>query len=123
MLQAGSVVQALATMVKAQSLSSAEGAKLTALVQDKQESDDDDSGAPQAAAYTSSSGGVVDTLNDLLEKAQTQLDTARAKEEADIQNFEMLSQSLSDEIKFATKEKDQAAKSKSESEEGKATAE
>merc|ERR1719446_316918 len=124
MIQAsGSVVQALATMVKAQSLSSAEGAKLTALVQDKQESDDDDSGAPQAAAYTSQSGGVVDTLNDLLEKAQTQLDTARAKEEAEIQNFEMLSQSLSDEIKFATKEKDQAAKSKSESEEGKATAE
>lgn len=124
MIQAsGSVVQALATMVKAQSLSSAEGAKLTALVQDKQESDDDDSGAPQAAAYTSSSGGVVDTLNDLLEKAQTQLDTARAKEEADIQNFEMLSQSLTDEIKFANKEKDSAAKSKSESEEGKATAE
>merc|ERR1719191_1150034 len=103
----GSVVQALATMVKAQSLSSAEGARLTALVQDKQESDDDDSGAPQAAAYSSSSGGVVDTLNDLLEKAQTQLDTARAKEEADVQNFEMLSQSLKDEIKFANKEMDQ----------------
>merc|ERR1719276_384872 len=119
----GSVVQALATMVKAQSLSSAEGAKLTALVQDKQESDDDDSGAPQAAAYSSSSGGVVDTLNDLLEKAQTQLDTARTKEEADVQNFEMLQQSLTDEIKFANKEMDQAKKSKSESEEGKATAE
>jgi len=124
MLQSsGSVVQALSAMVKAQSLSSAEGARLTALVQDKQESDDDDSGAPQAAAYSSSSGGVVDTLNDLLEKAQTQLDTARAKEEADVQNFEMLAQSLTDEIKFANKEMDQAKKSKSESEEGKATAE
>merc|ERR1719321_707090 len=123
MLQAGSVVQALATMVKAQSLSSAEGARLTALVQDKQSSDDDDAGAPQAAAYSSSSGGIIDTLNDLLEKAQTQLDTARAKEEADIQNFEMLQQSLKDEIKFANKEMAQAKKSKSESEEGKATAE
>merc|ERR1719446_1140161 len=124
MLQSsGSVVQALEVMVKAQSLSSAEGARLTALVQDKQESDDDDSGAPQAAAYSSSSGGVVDTLNDLLEKAQTQLDTLRAKEEADIQNFEMLQQSLTDEIKFANKEMDSAKKSKSESEEGKATAE
>jgi len=120
---AGSVVQALATMVKAQSLSSAEGARLTALVQDKQESDDDDSGAPQAAAYSSSSGGVVDTLNDLLEKAQTQLDGLRAKEETDIQNFEMLSQSLKDEIKFANKEMAQAKHSKSESQEGKATAE
>jgi len=119
----GSVVQALVTMVKAQSLSSAEGARLTALVQDKQESDDDDSGAPQAAAYSSSSGGVVDTLNDLLEKAQTQLDGSRAKEETDVQNFEMLSQSLKDEIKFANKEMAQAKQSKSESEEGKATAE
>merc|ERR1719183_1726009 len=110
-------------MVKAQTLSTAEGAKLTALVQDKQESDDDDSGAPQAAAYSSSSGGVVDTLNDLLEKAQTQLETARTKEEADVQNFEMLAQSLNDEIKFANKELDDAKKSKSESQEGKATAE
>merc|ERR1719473_451334 len=120
----GSVVQALATMVKAQTLSTAEGAKLTALVQDKQssDSDDDDAGAPQAAAYSSSSGGVVDTLNDLLEKAQTQLETARTKEEADVQNFEMLAQSLKDEIKFANKELDDAKKSKSESEEGKATA-
>jgi len=103
----GSVVQALETMVKAQSLSSAEGARLTALVQDKQKSDDDDddSGAPQAAAYSNQSGGIVDTLNDLLEKAQTQLDTARAKEEADIQNFEMLVQSLTDEIKFAKQDK------------------
>merc|ERR1719426_305915 len=114
MLQAsGSVVQALATMVKAQSLSSAEGARLTALVQDKQESDDDDSGAPQAAAYSSSSGGVVDTLNDLLEKAQTQLDTARAKEEGDLQNFEMLRQSLTDEIKYANKELSEAKSGKS----------
>merc|ERR1719183_1212569 len=110
-------------MVKAQTLSTAEGAKLTALVQDKQESDDDDSGAPQAAAYSSSSGGVVDTLNDLLEKAQTQLETARTKEEADVQNFEMLAQSLNDEIKFANKEKDQAKKSKAAAQEGKATAE
>merc|ERR1711957_315620 len=36
-------------MVKAQSLSSAERARLTALVQDKQESDDDDFGTPQAS--------------------------------------------------------------------------
>ena len=119
----GSVVQALEVMVKAQTLSTAEGAKLTALVQDKQESDDDDAGAPQAAAYESQSGGVVDVLNDLLEKAQTQLDTARTKEEADVQNFEMLQQSLKDEIKFANKEMAEAKKSKSASEEAKATAE
>jgi len=121
--QAGSVVDALATMVKAQSLSTADATRLTALVQDKSSSDDDDTGAPEAAAFSNQSGGVVDVLNDLLEKAQTQLDTARAKEETDVQNFELLSQSLKDEIKFANKEMDEAKKSKSESEEGKATAE
>jgi len=121
--KAGSVVQALETMVKAETLSTAEGARLTALVQDKQESDDDDAGAPAAAAFSNQSGGVVDVLNDLLEKAQTQLDTARTKEETDVQNFEMLSQSLKDEVKFANKEMDEAKKSKSESQEAKATAE
>merc|ERR1740130_2132566 len=121
--KAGSVVQALETMVKAETLSTAEGARLTALVQDKSSSDDDDTGAPEAAAFSNQSGGVVDVLNDLLEKAQTQLDTARTKEESDVQNFELLSQSLKDEIKFANKEMDEAKKSKSESQEAKATAE
>merc|ERR1719443_1392359 len=110
-------------MVKAQSLSSADGSKLTALIQSSQQSDDDDSGAPDPAAYENQSGGIVDTMNDLLEKAQTQLDSARATETANVQNFEMLKQSLTDEIKFANKEMDEAKKSKSASEESKATAE
>merc|ERR1719443_135015 len=110
-------------MVKAQSLSSADGSKLTALIQSSQQSDDDDSGAPDPAAYENQSGGIVDTMNDLLEKAQTQLDSARATETANVQNFEMLKQSLTDEIKFANKEMDEAKKSKAASEESKATAE
>jgi len=118
---AGSIVEALSYMVKAQSLTTADGAKLTALVQDSQQ--DDDAGAPDPAVYQSQSGGVVDTLNSLLEEAQTQLDQARATETADIQNFEMLRQSLEDEIKFANKEMDEAKKAKSESSESKATAE
>jgi len=118
---AGSVVEALTVMVKAQSLTGADGAKLTALLQNSQQ--DDDTGAPEAAAFENQSGGVVDTLNSLLEEAQAQLDQARSTETADIQNFEMLKQSLTDEIKFANKEMDEAKKSKSESEESKATAE
>jgi len=118
---AGSIVEVLSMMVKAQSLSNADGKKLTALVQDSQQ--DDDSGAPDPAVYESSSGGVVDTLNSLLEEAQTQLDQARSTETADVQNFEMLRQSLEDEIKFANKEMDEAKKSKAASTESKATAE
>jgi chromosome segregation ATPase len=119
--QSNNVVQALSAMVSAEALSSADGKKLTALLQSS--SDDDDSGAPAAAAYESSSGGVVGVLNDLLEKANSELEGARSTESAALQNYEMLKGSLTDQIKFATKEKDEAAKSKAESEEGKATAE
>merc|ERR1719503_316175 len=108
-------------MVDAQSLTAADSKKLTALVQSS--SDDDSEGAPDPAAYENQSGGVVGVLNDLLEKAQGELDAARTKEQADLQNFQMLHQSLTDEIKFANKEMDEAKKSKSESEESKATAE
>merc|ERR1719443_622388 len=119
--QSGSVVQALSAMVSAEALSSADGKKLTALVQSS--SDDDDSGAPAAAVYESSSGGVVGVLNDLLEKANTELEGARAAENSALQNYEMLKGSLTDQIKFANKEMDEAKTSKSASEEGKATAE
>jgi len=119
--KATNVVEALKAMVDAQSLTAADSKKLTALVQSS--SDDDSEGAPDPAAYENQSGGVVGVLNDLLEKAQGELDAARAKEQADLNNFQMLHQSLTDEIKFATKEMDEAKKSKSESEESKATAE
>jgi hypothetical protein len=118
-----SVVDALKIMVEAQSLSTADGAKLSALIQSTQSSDDEDTGAPAPATYENQSGGILDVLNDLLEKAQGELDKARTQEKTDIQNFEMLKQSLEDEIKFANKEKSEAHTSKTESEEGKATAE
>jgi len=119
------VIMALKAMVDAQSLSTADGAKLSALIQSNQKSDDEDedTGAPAAPTYENQSGGVLDVLNDLLEKAQGELDKARAQETANIQNFEMLKKSLEDEIKFANKEKSEAHTSKTESEEGKATAE
>jgi len=118
--KATSVVDALKAMVDAQSLSSADSKKLAALVQSS--SDEDSEGAPDPAAYENQSGGVVGVLNDLLEKAQTELDQARQKEQADLNNFQMLHQSLTDEVKFANKEMDEAKKSKSESEESKASA-
>jgi chromosome segregation ATPase len=119
--QSGNVVQALSAMVSAEALSSADGKKLTALLQSN--SDDDESGAPAAAVFESSSGGVVGVLNDLLEKANSELEGARAAETSALQNYEMLKGSLTDQVKFANKEKDEAGKSKAESEEGKATAE
>jgi len=120
--KAGSVVEALSAMVQAQGLTAADSKRLTALVQSSQSDDDEEMGAPDPTVFESSSGGVVGVLNDLLEKAQAELEAARQKESADLNNFEMLKASLTDEIKFANKEMDEAKQSKSGSEETKATA-
>merc|ERR1719267_540162 len=119
--KAGSVTEALSMMVQAESLNQADGAKLTALIQSNNA--DEDSGAPDPAVYENQSGGIIDTMNELLNKASTQLENARNTETANIQAYEMLKQGLEDEVKFANKEKTEAGQSKSASEEKKATAE
>merc|ERR1719478_1663554 len=118
---AGSLTEALTAMVQASVFSSADAKRLTALAQTDEE--DQDTGAPAAAVYESHSGGILDTLAGLLEKAESQLDEARAKETAAKNNFDMLKQSLSDEIKFANKDMAAAKKSLDESAETKAKAE
>jgi len=119
--KAATVVDVLAVMVQAQSISSADGKKLTALMQTT--SDQEDAGAPDPAVYENQSGGVLDTMNKLLEEAQSQLDGARTKETSSIQAFQMLKQGLEGEVKFANKEMVEAKQSKSASAESKATAE
>jgi rubrerythrin len=96
---AANVAQALTVMVQATSLNSADAAKLTALVQSSEDSDE--MGAPAGAVYTSSSGGIVGTLQDLFDKAQNQLEEARKAETKSNQAYQMLAQSLKDEIKYA----------------------
>merc|ERR1719487_681068 len=120
---AGTVAQALSVMVQAASLSSADASKLTALVQSSSEDSSDDFGAPAAAVFKSSSGGIVGTLQDLFEKAETQLAEARKTETKSVQAFQMLAQSLKDEIKYGTKDLDKAKKDLATSQEAKATAE
>jgi len=116
-----SVAQALEVMVGAASITSADASRLTALVQSSNDSDDD--GAPDPSVYENQSGGIVETLGGLLEKAEGQLDDARKKETASLNNFEMLKQSLEDEIKFGNKDMADAKKGIAESSEKKATAE
>merc|ERR1712003_416363 len=122
---AGNVVQALSVLVQSSAINSADAAKLTALVQNSQTSDDEDEalGAPDVAAYKGQSGGIIDTLGDLLEKAEGQLAELRNKETAALHEFEMLKQSLQDKIKYETKELDEAKTGIAASNEKKATAE
>jgi len=111
---AGGLAQALSVMLQASLIDTSDATKLTAFIQATQGADDtaDDEafGAPAAAAYESKSGGIVDTLEDLLEKAESQLDETRKKETKAKHDYEMLKQSLEDEMKFATKDMDEAKK-------------
>merc|ERR1719444_508471 len=119
---AGSVAEAFAVMVQASMISSDDASRLTALVQTSEDSNDADMGSPAAAVYESKSGGIVATLEGLTEKAEGQLDKARKAESTSKQNYQMLKQSLTDEINFASKDMDKAKKNLAASQEGKATA-
>merc|ERR1711935_1153900 len=96
MKNAGSVVNALEAMVRASLIEVSDASRLTAFVQSAQkESDDaDEAGAPAAAVYKSQSGGIVDTIQDLLEKAEDQLADIRKTENKNKNNFALLEQSL-----------------------------
>jgi len=124
---AGSVTQAIAIMVQASALSSADAGRLTALLQSLQESNDSDGdaslGAPAAAVYKGHSGGIVDTLEELMDKATAQLEAARGKETAALHDFQMLKQSLEDEIKVSNKDMKAAKKGIAASGEKKSNAE
>merc|ERR1719453_1705632 len=118
---AGSITEALSAMVQASVLSSADASQLTALVQ--QDSSDSEMGAPAAAVYEGHSDGIIGLLEGLTEKAEGQLDKARKAESTSKHNYNMLKQSLTDEIKFANADMDKAKKNLAASQEGKATAE
>jgi hypothetical protein len=124
---AGSLADALKVMVQASMLSSADASKLTALIQSEQDSSNGDSdldvGAPAAAVYEGHSDGIIGTLESLTEKAEAQLEKARKTETTSLHNYEMLKQSLTDEIEFAEKDMSAAKKGLAESQEAKATAE
>jgi len=120
---ASSVAEALAVMVEASSLSTADASKLTSLMQSTQDSEDESLGAPAAAVYKGKSGGIIETMQDLHEKAETQLEEARAAETKSLHAFQSLAQSLKDEIKYANKDMDKAKKNLATSAEAQATAE
>jgi len=120
---ASNLEQALEVMVKASAISMADGSKLTALVQTQSDDSDSETGAPAAQVYEGKSGAIVDTLNGLLEKAEGQLDAATKAETAAKNKFDMLKQSLMDEIKYANKDMDETKKALAESGEIKSGAE
>jgi hypothetical protein len=122
---ASSVVEALTIMVQATSISSADATKLSSFLQNSEASEDgsDALGAPAAAVYKGQSGGIIETMQDLYDKGEAQLEESRSAETKNLQAYEMLAQSLKDEIKYANKDMDKAKKSLAASAESKAAAE
>jgi len=101
--------------------------KLMALVQNKdQDSDDDensDSGAPDPAAYKGHSSNIIDILDDMKDKAEGQLSEARKAEVNSNHNYEMLKQSLTDELSAQNKEMSEAKATLADAEQTQAIAE
>jgi len=90
--------------------------------QDHDADADDEVNAPAAAVYEGHSGGIIATLEGLLEKAEAQLDTARKTETSNLHNYEIMKQALTDEVKYGTEDLDKAKKCASEANEAKAVA-
>jgi len=117
------LAQALGSVLDAAAFAGADKNKVLALVQAQSDDDDDLSGAPAAAVYESKSGGIVDVLADMKDKAESELDELRKAEGNAKHNFNMLKQSLEDQIAADTTDMDQEKAAKATSEETKATAE
>jgi len=124
------LAQTLGTVVDAAGFAGADKEKLLALVQSQDGSDSDedagadgDLGAPDAAAYKSQSSGIIDVLEDILGKAEASLKDLRNTETTNKHNYEMVKQSLKDQMSADTKDMEDEKAGKAEAEEGKATAE
>jgi len=120
-----STIQALSVVLDAAAFSSGDQKKLIAFVQAQQNAEDGDAapGAPAADSYKSHSGGIIDLLEDMKDKAESELSDLRKDETNAKHNFEMMKQSLEDQAYADKKEMDDEKTGKAEAEENKATAE
>jgi len=119
------LLRSLDTLVDAAGVTSTDMKRLTALIQATQsDSDDaDEPGAPAAAVYESHSGNILDTLEDLKEKAEEQLSSLRKAETNTKHNYELVKQSLEDQSAADTKDLDEEKASKAAASESLAGAE
>jgi len=120
-----SMVKSLNAVISAASFSSQDQKNLAALVQSQQGagSDDEELAAPAAAVYKSHSSSIFDVLEDMKEKAEGQLAELRKAESTTKHNFNMLKQSLDDQIEADNKDMSEEKSLKASTEESKAVAE
>ena len=119
------VSDALKAVINAGGVNSHDKATVQALLQ-SQDMDTDlelqPGGAPDPAAYTSQSGGILSTLEDMLEKSQAQRAGAQKDEMNADFDFKMLKQKLEDAIAVGEKVMAETKKAKAAAGEAKAVA-
>merc|ERR1719253_1235077 len=99
-------------------------ANVQALLQSNTDMDDlQPAGAPAPDAYKSHSGGILSTLEDMMEKAAAQRADGQKAEMISQHNFELLAQKLNDEVADQEKQLKATKKAKAEAEEAKSIAE
>merc|ERR1719420_2214125 len=118
-----SMVSSLGAVINAASFTIQDQKNLAALVQSQQGADDTELAAPAAAVYKSHSGSIFDVLEDMKEKAEGQLAELRKAESATKHNYNMLKQSLEDQMEADNKDMDEEKSLKASTEESKAVAE
>jgi len=111
-----SLLQAVQAMVDASMIGHEDAQTLTSLMQDSDLQ-------PVAPAYKSKSGGIMEMLEDMMDKTKEELTKLRSKETEAKHSYEMLSQSLQDQISFAQQELAKTQKTQAEQTRIKAEAE
>merc|ERR1719426_600979 len=122
------VADALQGILNAASVNSADKAKVQALLQSQSADQDQDlelqpAGAPDPAAYKSQSGGIVATLEDMLEKAKAEHADAQKAEMNAKFDFDMLKQKPEDAVAVGNKELGETKTEKADAQKAKAVAE
>jgi len=122
--RSAALAEAFSAMIDSSSIDSADSERLASFIQssngdsdsEADSSADSESAELDEATETFKKGGpanagsIVETLQNLLEKAQTQLENARTKETKSRFNFELFSQSLQRKIAQAQKDMNDAKK-------------
>merc|ERR1719240_5487 len=117
------VMSALNEILAASAIATDDKSSLTALMQQGEGDDFLSGSAPDAKAYESHSGSILDTLEDMKEKAVAMRNKAQKEEMNAKHAFEMMAQSLENSIAQDKKEMGEAKATKAGAEEAKATAE
>lgn len=103
------IAQGLSAIVDASFIEDEDRSQLKAFMQAQTDSEEEDgmTGAPAGAAYSNHSNGIMDLLNSMKKKAEGELQDAQTAEMNRRQNFELLEQSLTDQLKVDKRNMDE----------------